>query len=466
MLNWHCLAGPLVLLGAGLIPAAARGELPAGWDQMTAAQRGYYYLTEKPYVTVDFDEQTFDSLWKFWPESLRAQAEAAGPAERRRMAFQRYGLTARPGYESRPDGPLPKPLQYVVDQRGNWTMNCFACHGGQVRGEVVPGLPNSNYAMQTLTEDLLAAKLELSKPPSRNELALPFFPMGSTHGTTNAVMFGVILLSQRDADLNVKRSNGLPKLTHHDMDAPPWWHFRKRDFIYIDGFVEKGHRALMQFALIPSNGPEKFHEWEQEFRDIAAYLESIESPKYPWPVDRQLAAQGEALFNDHCAECHGTYGQREEYPGLMVEIEDLGTDPVRLQSMSGLDRKQYATSWFAHYGEKKTHDSPAGYVAPPLDGVWASAPYLHNGSVPTLWHLLHPDQRPAVWKRSYAGYDQERVGLEVESWAKLPAEVTDKQQRRTYFDTTGFGKSAAGHTFPDRLSEDEKRAVLEYLKTL
>ena len=106
------------------------------------------------------------------------------------------------------------------------------------------------------------------------------------------------------------------------------------------------------------------------------------------------------------------------------------------------------------------------YVAPPLDGIWASAPYLHNGSVPTLWHLMHPARRPTVWRRTPAGYDETRVGLEVEELENLPSGKVPPARRRTYFDTRKPGKSAAGHDFPDALTEDEKAAVLEYLKTL
>jgi hypothetical protein len=88
--------------------------------------------------------------------------------------------------------------------------------------------------------------------------------------------------------------------------------------------------------------------------------------------------------------------------------------------------------------------------------------------VPTLWHVLHVDRRPAVWRRtSIEGYDQSRVGLAVEELDKLPtAAVDDKKLRREYFQTTVRGKSAAGHEFVEELSEDEKTAVLEYLKTL
>jgi hypothetical protein len=122
--------------------------------------------------------------------------------------------------------------------------------------------------------------------------------------------------------------------------------------------------------------------------------------------------------------------------------------------------------WMSDYGKDEVRLDPGGYVAPPLDGVWGSAPYFHNGSVPTLWHVLHPDDRPAVWLRTEGGYDRDRVGLEVTEFPKVPESVSTAAERRRYFDTSIRGKSAAGHRFPDVLTEDEKRAVLEYLKTL
>ena len=129
-------------------------------------------------------------------------------------------------------------------------------------------------------------------------------------------------------------------------------------------------------------------------------------------------------------------------------------------------RRFFANSWFSDGGRLEVIEDPEGYVAPPLDGIWASAPYFHNGSVPTLWHVMHADQRPTVWRRTEDGYDRQRVGLEVETFNELPASVRRADEKRTYFDTRLPGKSAAGHTFPEALSEDEKRAVLEYLKTL
>ncbi len=441
----------------------ARGDdLPARSVSGAAvsADRGWRLLVNRAYLPPDFDQETFDQVWQMWPEPLRSQAEKATPQQRRKMAFSRYGLTERPGDDS------GKPLQYVVDDRGNWTMNCFACHGGKVAGKVIAGLPNSRFALATLTEETRAVKLELGKPLGRMDVGSILVPLGSTNGTTNAVNFGVALMAFRDADLNVHQDRLPPKMVHHDMDAPPWWHFKRRKRLYIDGFAQKDHRALMPFLMVPQNGPKKFREWEDEFRDVEAFIESIEPPKYPFDIDRELALRGEVVFNDHCARCHGTYGAEPTYPEVRVAIDEIGTDRVRLDALPPEHRRNYGASWFGHFGRQPVVEEPDGYVAPPLDGIWASAPYFHNGSVPTLWHVLHPKQRPVVWRRSEDGYDAEKVGLDVETADSVPDGVTTTAERREWFDTRAFGKSAQGHLFPDELSEHEKRAVLEYLKTL
>jgi len=137
---------------------------------------------------------------------------------------------------------------------------------------------------------------------------------------------------------------------------------------------------------------------------------------------------------------------------------------VRLDSLSAADRRALNDSWFGHSGADaedaglRDREAPRGYVAPPLDGIWASAPYFHNGSVPTLWHVLNPAARPTVWRRTPTGYDEARVGLEVEERADLPEGRLRPSERRRYFDTRRPGKSAA--------DDDQKQALLEYLKTL
>ena len=450
---------------------------------LNAAERGYRVLTETPLLSSDFDQETFDNVWRVWPDALRDEAESADLAGRRRMALRRYGLTLRPEAladslsshgPSEVEQPSDRPLQYVVGSEGHWTMNCFACHGGTVDGQPYPGAPNWRLSLEGMTEELRTAKMKIGKPLSRMDLGSMIIPLGSTNGTTNAVVFGMGLMHNRDPDLNPV-SNFPRMFTHHDMDAPPWWHFAKRPFLYIDGFAQKGHRGLMQFAMIPENDAQFFRDQEDNFRDVYAYINSIDPPKYPGDVDGDLAGQGRAVFESNCASCHGTYGDEfgrhdDTYPNVRIPIEEIGTDPVRLTALPVSGRQKYAASWFAHAGEPDeqfTTTDPDGYTAPPLDGVWASAPYFHNGSVPTLHDVLHPSDRPVVWRPTDDRVDRIRMGVAYEALDpdRMP-QVADPVRRRDIFDTRRYGKSNRGHRFVDELTADEKRAVLEYLKTL
>lgn len=433
-------------------------------------QTGYDLLVNKPFLPPDFDEAIFDQVWQVWPQPLRQIAQSATAEERRKLAFERYGLTSRP---ETPQEKLPgDPLQYVVTEHAgggrSWTMNCLSCHGGTVYGQTYPGAPNNRFGLQTMTEELRATKLKLAKPLSRMDFGSLVIPLGSTHGTTNAVVFGIGLMSRRDTELNL--IDEIPSvLTHHDMDAPPWWHFSKRPEIYIDGFAKRGHRGLMQFTLVPENGPKFYREHEGDFKHIHAYLMSLQSPRYPLPIDKTLAESGHKIFNRTCASCHGTYRDDSHYPSVRVPLADIGTDPVRLNALPVEGRQKYADSWFAVDADGKRQQTtvdPDGYVAPPLDGVWASAPYFHNGSVPTLWDVLNPNSRPKIWRRVADDLDESKVGLRVESVDRIPLTQTDIAVRRQYFDTTRFGKSNQGHDYPSVLGDEEKRAVLEYLKTL
>ena len=476
-------AGMVAYVGVllSVAPLAAAERTTATADARADASpsptaRGLSLLLTQAYLPPDFDQQVFDDLWTTWEEPNRSRAEQAALPERRQMTMERYGLTPHPDDPSR-------SMQYVVDpSSGAWTMSCLACHQGQVDGQAIPGLPNSNYALETLTEEVRLVKVKQRKPFGHMDMGSLFLPLGTTNGTTNAVMFGVALMRHRSPDLSIIQRPPRFDLVHHDMDAPAWWHYKKRRSLYADGFAPKGHRILMQFLLVKENGPEKFHAWEDEFRDIEQWIETLEAPRWPWAINRQLADKGRVIFQQHCADCHGTYrtagvadgAEKETYPDRIVDIAEVGTDRVRFDSLTAKERGDLSKSWFGHMGEDaaamKDRESPAGYVAPPLDGVWATAPYLHNGSVPTLWHVLHPEQRPAVWKRTPTGYDQTRVGLEVEELEKMPAgmgqEKLTSAERRRRFDTSKPGKSAKGHDFPDALDEDEKTAVLEYLKTL
>ncbi len=444
-----------VLVGGSALVCA---EEPKPTREPDAA-RGYRHMLDQGFVPATLDREVFENLWQAWPEAERAAAEKADAAGRRTLVFAHYGFTPRP---DDPEGP---PLQLAATEQGGYHLNCFTCHGGQVAGRTLPGLPNAHIALQSLVDDVRKVRRLLGRSLRPSDLASSFIPHGNTVGTTNAVVFSIVLLQFRDAELNVVPPKRRLRLPHHDLDAPPWWHYKRRTHLYIDGFTPVGHRSLMQFLLVPQNSRERVQALEQDFRDIEAWIQTVEAPKYPYPIDAQLAAAGAQVFRASCASCHGTYGEGGSYPNRLVPIEKLGTDRARLDAIRVEDREVYAKSWFTHFKPEGVRTDPGGYVAPPLDGVWASAPYFHNGAVPTLHHVLYPEERPAVWRRDPKGYDTERVGLEIEVAEAMP-ETKGKHEQRQWFDTSAHGKSAAGHLFPAKLSKPQRRALLEYLKTL
>lgn len=294
--------------------------------------------------------------------------------------------------------------------------------------------------------------------------------------------------------------------------------------------------------------------------------------------ERDLWANGananipKAPGNGSCASCHGVYAPRyaanpaylpdsrlKGIAGVITPIETIRTDPARVGLMEDeRKRRTWNTSFLAYNDEAPNHGpfyddpitsalrrvprsaydnnqgpvyspegpnvwiDPFGYIAPPLYGAWASAPYFHNGSVPNLWGVLKPSDRPAVWKRiqspanglgtnagydaSYASYDFSKLGWNVTTLAcgnnasndpfipcsqeyatadivfanianlvgnynslayQSPPPITQKQIRsRMIFNSYLYGLGNGGHDFTQSLTDTERWAIIEYLKTL
>lgn len=140
-----------------------------------------------------------------------------------------------------------------------------------------------------------------------------------------------------------------------------------------------------------------------------------------WPQkDRSFLRHGPA---------HGAYGEAPTYPNRVVELGTIGTDPLLAEVYRKYPEYHtwYNSSWYAQEPHKaELIPTSNGYIAPPLDGVWATAPYLHNGSVPTLEDLLNSPQRPAYWRRSFdsSDYDSAKLG-----W-RYTVETAQKKRRR------------------------------------
>jgi len=191
-------------------------------------------------------------------------------------------------------------------------------------------------------------------------------------------------------------------------------------------------------------------------RRIQNYIGTVKPPAYPLPIDPTLAVAGASVFQGACASCHAFGGART---GTLIDATEVGTDPHRLAMWTPASAAAYNAYGNAHPWKFSHFRSTKGYTSVPLDGLWLRAPYLHNGSVPSLADLLEPvDKRPRLFWRGYDVFDGTRIGFESMS--------AEAKRIGTPFDVTKPGNSNAGHTYGTMLSPDQKRALLEYLKSL
>ena len=350
---------------------------------------------------------------------------------------------------------------FTFGQRKGVAQDCLICHGGSIAGRSYVGLGNTDLDYQAFAEEMDAADGRSRQTP---------FTFCNVRGTVEAGCMAVFLLGYREPDLTL-RTRRLDLELHDDMceDTPAWWLLKKKKTMYYDGGGDqRSVRSLMQFMMSPLNFPGAFAKAEADFKDIRAFLLSIEPPKYPLPIDAPLAEKGEVLFAANCARCHGTYGEHWTYPNKIIPIDKIGTDRNRFDGLSKKFGEYYNKSWFA---EEYKAAPTVGYQAPPLDGIWATAPYFHNGSVPTVYDVLNSktpaedlhallSHRPRRLRPGEAGLEGGGAGRAARPGRTPPIE------RRKVYDTTQPGRGNGGHTYGDGLTDAERRAVIEYLKTL
>jgi len=246
-------------------------------------------------------------------------------------------------------------------------------------------------------------------------------------------------------------------------DVPAWWLLKKKNAMFYSGLGRGDFsKFLMMSNLLTVSDSSEAHEVDSHFSDVLAYIRSLQPPPYPYPVDKELAEKGKLVFNNTCLGCHGSYGDDGKYPNLLIPGSIVKTDSLLFkanqQGTQFID--WFNKSWFAQ-GAYPARIAPSdGYVAPPLDGVWITAPYLHNGSVPTIAAVLNSKLRPQYWSRDItnAKYDYSHLG-----WVY---ETHDRPDGKKVYNTTLPGYGNYGHYFGDKLSDDERLAVIEYLKTL
>jgi hypothetical protein len=189
---------------------------------------------------------------------------------------------------------------------------------------------------------------------------------------------------------------------------------------------------------------------------VADWLWELPAPRYPLPINQELATVGQPLFEQNCATCHA-FGR--EKVGTVVPIDEIQTDPARLNSYT-YNTNSNQNTLFAGTPYRFTHFRKTnGYANQPLDGLWLRAPYLHNGSVPTVRDLLDPPaQRPKTFYRGNDLIDAKKLGF--------VSDVNDQKHPYFLYDTKLPGNSNSGHSYGTELPPAAKEAIVEYLKTM
>jgi mono/diheme cytochrome c family protein len=239
-------------------------------------------------------------------------------------------------------------------------------------------------------------------------------------------------------------------------DLPSLWNQRPREGLWLhwDGNNNSVAERNKSAAIGAGASPKSLDL--ASLKRIEDWIWDLQAPKYPANrINQSLAGAGKPVYEKYCASCHALGAAKI---GQVTPLAEIDTDPERLNNFSETMAKAMnqigdGYPWrFSHF--RKTN----GYANAPLDGIWLRAPYLHNGSVPDLRSLLSPNERPTRFYRSYDVYDWDRVGF--------VATGPDAEREGVLHDTTLRGNSNRGHTYGAELTADQKRALLEYLKTL
>ncbi|MEO8844820.1 MAG: c-type cytochrome [Kofleriaceae bacterium] len=430
-------------------------QIPAEPQRSGDPAKGYDYLINGGYITCGVPKTAFDQVFGNPPVDDKIDGRTG---DNKNLPFYYSAATSSEGVT-------------VI------SANCLTCHASHLNGEVIVGLGSTEHDFTTDQSQYVDAGLNLVTDPneraefqrfSQRVHAIGPYTKTLTVGTNPADNLTAVLMAHRDPQtlawldtpaLEVPQAEDVAPV-----DVPPWWRMAKKTTMFYGAAGRGDHaRIMMAASLLCTDSVAEAQQIDAAFVDVRAWIETLSAPKWPYAIDGDRAAKGKTVFYANCARCHGTYGDGGLYPNELVPLDDIGTDPL-LASGSTQFSDRFVT-WFesSFWGETSRLEPQLGYIAPPLDGIWASAPYFHNGSVPTLAAVLDSTTRPVAWKRTFdsSAYDQTAVGWQFVA-APTHAELGDP---RTY-DTTEPGYSNTGHTFGDALSPNDRDAVIEYLKTL
>lgn len=425
---------------------------------------------------------------------------------------------------------LPMGLS-MIERNGaeGFTFSCTTCHSSKLFGKKIIGLSNRFMRANSIfVKGKKAAKLapnwafHLSTGANSAERKM-FAEMKENIkfvGVKDPIVLGLdtslsqvsLSLARRAKDAYATRDIALAKkpryevLEHFVADSKPatWWSLKYKNRWLSDGSVVAGNPILTNILwneIGRGTDLKILENWLDDnfkvIQDLTTATFSTEPPAITdffhfSEKDLEMAKEGELIFENTCAKCHGNYLKVWNYPGseifpveeqiktLMLEypqptkVKNMGTDPQRWQGMKSLEQLN-DLSISKRFGIKI--ESQKGYVPPPLIGIWARWPYFHNNSIPNLCALLTPEnKRPKTFWMGAANNTETDFDFDCNGYPlydKTPKKW--KQQGPMYFyRTSKVGMSNKGHskmlidkyTGEERFSRRQKRALIKYLQSL
>lgn len=477
-----------VLVGLLLVVAVlATGVAAAAWTWLRPGPQNFDTDAERfAYGSVGgalgIPYPIFMVLPRVFPDLVARYATEGYGADRPGFGgWGAFGLAWEEGHRL----PVGLSIDHAVLDRV--TVNCALCHTATWRRDaeharhIVPGGPGHTLALDGLLRFLVATAQDRRFTAARllPEIAL-HVPLNWAEATLYAwVVIPVTRLSLRLAGgqlawMHSRPAWGpgrddafnLPKfiLTQSpwdnstgNTDFPALFRMGERDgmLLHAAGEATGVYTVTATSALgvggLPLPGFRARNDW------LVAFLRDLPPPPFPEPTDPALTATGRDIFASACAACHGLGGART---GTAIPLPEIGTDPEHVLTWTDRDAaRMNRLTGLLGMKDAPMQAAQGGYVARPLTGAWLLAPYLHNGSVPTLHDLLLPPaQRPPVFWRGYDVLDTARIGF--------VATGPEAEAAGYRFDTGLRGNGNGGHLYGTELDEGARRALLEYLKTL
>ncbi|MEM7647424.1 MAG: hypothetical protein AAF203_10980, partial [Pseudomonadota bacterium] len=374
-------------------------------------------------------------------------------------------------------------------------LGCTGCHSGRAAGITIPGLGNKTIDPYQIGKDLIriqsvwqvAIQDKIKKNPDYayiHSKAMNFARVLSNSDISNLTR-GLV------ADSLIKtffyKDQGVPwgaELKRMQVKVPFLWGFAEKrpEGVFADGSLNSENYAWAFGAeLMASDSGEHMRASLPKLRHLVDnVIGHLQPPKYPFEIDQEKALRGEKLVQKNCFGCHGSHKRDSdgfpiyEAPRL-VDQAYVGTDDHRLDYGNALwvDLAEQGSVSDLIFFNKSLFNY--GYYAPKLWGVWSRFPYLHNGSVPTLYHLmLPPKERPEVFSMEEAGekhrYDKKWGGLTtyrsslVIAAKKAQALLGDRDLY--YIERPEHSNRGHYFQFMESFTREDRLSVIEYLKTL